>query len=319
MLKKIGICACLLLLLVPASGQQFVSLFDKYNFDNGRGYFRPLFFGIRQGLSTGYAFDPHIPKRSFRARFSLHGTATFFPASTRTYQATTDSYFTPEQSVEAPTVVGSREGVSVSGDGGAVYRFPGGAGIGMVPLAVPQLSIGGFLGIEMSWRLGYYQNPAVGRIILSGASFHFSLSQFFGPDPAVDLIFGSNSHFLAYSYLSEDLSDLRQFQQYEYGINLLAGKSWKPFRVYGGPNFSVGRSLLSVFAAQGSVDVNLNTGLQLNPSFTTGAGLDLHPFFLSVDGTFGRVTVVHTVIGVTLGKKEKTVPLIRTPLTPSSL
>lgn len=320
MLKKFCISACMLMLLLPVQAQQFDELLGKYDLANGRDYFRPLLFGIRQGFFAGYAFDAHIPKRAFQVRLSLHGTATFFPSSTHTYQATTDSYFTPQQTVEVPTVVGSREGVSVTGDGGAVYRFPGGAGIGMVPVVVPQITFGGFLGMEVGWRVGYYGSPEFGRVILGGGAYRISLSQFFGPEPPFDLTFGVNGHSLSYSYLPADLSGVRSFNQFEYGPLILAGKSWKAFHVYGGANFSAGRTILSFASLDSNIPpFGIDTGFDTNVSATAGAGVNLHPFFLAAGGTFGRVTVVHTAIGFTLGKKETTGSIIRTPLTPTSL
>jgi len=127
-------------------------------------------------------------------RLEIQVMGIYFGDDDRTFLASTEQGFSPEQRVSAPTIVGSGEAVIVDGDGGTKFAFPGGFDLNSFALAVPQLRVGGFYGSEVIFRYFSMQigdeDEDLGDIGLFGFGLRHSISQYFGPVLPVDIAAG---------------------------------------------------------------------------------------------------------------------------------
>ena len=82
----------------------------------------------------------------------------------------TESGFTPDTPHTAPTAVGSGNAVTVTGNGGAQFSYPGGLDLNSFGLIVPQLRVGSVFGTEALLRwIAYHQSESdVGKVDLFG-------------------------------------------------------------------------------------------------------------------------------------------------------
>lgn len=163
----------------PAAAQLEENL-ASYRDETAEGYLRPLAEAFGQTLNSGFFTTAAVPRAGFRARLEVHASSVFFGDSDRTFLATTGGNFIPEQSVEAPTVVGSEKSRTVTGDGGTEYIFPGGFDLGSFTLAVPQLTVGAVAGTEATvrWIAVDTGDADIGNISLLGFGVRHSISQY---------------------------------------------------------------------------------------------------------------------------------------------
>ncbi|MEJ2720600.1 MAG: hypothetical protein P8181_05600 [bacterium] len=112
-----------------------------------------------------------------------------FSDEDRTFRAVTEEGFYPEQTADAPTVVGQREAVLVKGEGGTKYAFPGGFDQGSLSLVVPQLRIGSIYGTEALIRFALYYTGGAGvsTPTLYGFGARHSVSQHLGESFPIDM------------------------------------------------------------------------------------------------------------------------------------
>jgi hypothetical protein len=96
-----------------------------YSGDNAEGYLEPLAEAIGTNLNNGLFQSSFISLTGFNAGFELRGMAVWFSDDDETFRAKTEGGFNPPSSADAPTVVGPGESVTVTGEGGTTYMFPG--------------------------------------------------------------------------------------------------------------------------------------------------------------------------------------------------
>jgi hypothetical protein len=151
----------------------------------------------------------------------------FFADEDKTFSAVTESGFTPEQTVMAPTVVGSTDAVIVDGDGGSSFAFPGGFDMGSFAVIAPQLRIGAVLGTEAMIRYIAFKigDSEIGDIMLFGIGGRHSLSQYFGPAPPVDL---AASFYYQRFKLGENKNGDDLSLTNTYSVGLQASKTFPP-------------------------------------------------------------------------------------------
>jgi hypothetical protein len=175
----------------PAAAQLGDQL-SAYSGANAEGYLGPLADALGTSLNTGIFRTAHIPRMGPLARLEIQIMGVFFSDDDRTFSAVTEAGFSPEQRVSAPTVVGSGTAVTVEGDGGTKFSFPGGFDLNSFALAVPQLRIGAVMGTELVVR--YFAanvgDDDLGKINLFGIGARHSISQHFGPVLPVDVAAG---------------------------------------------------------------------------------------------------------------------------------
>ena len=183
--------AFLALSALPAAAQLGDQL-SSYSGANAEGYLGPLADAIGTNLNTGIFRTAHIPRMGPLVRLEIQIMSVLFSDDDRTFNAVTESGFSPEQRVAAPTIVGPGEAVTVDGDGGTQFSFPGGFDLNSFAIAVPQLRIGAVMGTELIVR--YFAanvgDDDLGKINLFGIGARHSISQYFGPLIPVDVAAG---------------------------------------------------------------------------------------------------------------------------------
>lgn len=183
--------AALSLILVLASNvaAQVDERLAAYTGRNAKGYLAPLVGAFRSDLNSSLFHSADVPRRGFYASLEMNVMATFFGEESRTFLATTEGDFTPEESVEAPTVVGNNDAVFVDGTAGTQFAFPGGFNVDNVSFVYPQLRVGSWKGTELVGRLVLY-DPGVselGGMTVWGVGVRHSLSQYVERMRPVDL------------------------------------------------------------------------------------------------------------------------------------
>jgi hypothetical protein len=194
--KRLSTAAgCCLLALFMAGSCLAVEIEDQlslYTGDNGVGYLQPLADAIGSDLNSGLFQSARIPTQSLYFSVELRVMAVQFGDDDRTFEATTESGFSPVTTVTAPTVVGSGEAVEVPGEAGTAFIFPGGFDLGSFALAVPQIRIGSYYGTEALLRYIVFDvgDNELGDGSLFGFGLRHSISQYLDPEFPVDLAGG---------------------------------------------------------------------------------------------------------------------------------
>ena len=178
----------ILVLAVPARGQVEDRL-EAYTGRNATGYLAPLVDAFRSNLNSGLFHTAHVPVSGFHAGIEFNIMSTFFGEDSRTFLATTENGFSPEMTVEAPTVVGGTESVTVTGDASLKYTFPGGFNVDNMYFSCPQVTVGSWKGTEAIGRLILFDTGAsdLGRLSVWGAGVRHNLSQYMVRLHPVDL------------------------------------------------------------------------------------------------------------------------------------
>lgn len=184
-------CALLVMLAALPASAQLEDQLSAYTGDNAEGYLEPVSLAFGADLNSGLFHSAYIPVDGFHLSLETGLMAVLFSDDDGTFDATTELGFSPETTVEAPTVVGSGEAVIVEGDGGTAFAFPGGFDLASFALAAPQIRIGSVKGTEALIR--YIAVDAgdveLGKIDLMGYGLRHSVSQYM-TDPPVDIAVG---------------------------------------------------------------------------------------------------------------------------------
>jgi hypothetical protein len=173
-----------ILLQVSIAGAGIEDQVGVYSGNNAEGYLKPLAEAIGADLNNGLFRSSFIPISGFNVGFELHAMVMWFSDDDRTFRATTEGEFSPPASAEVPTVVGPGEGVSVTGEAGTTYMFPGGFNLSSFGLTVPQVRIGSYRGTEGIFRYMAtdLEDSELGDLSLIGFGIRHSISQYLGPD-----------------------------------------------------------------------------------------------------------------------------------------
>lgn len=153
---------------------------SAYTGPNATGYLQPLADAFAVNLNDAFYFSADIPTTGFSFTLEIVAMGYLFEDEDRTFKATTEGGFAPQQTIDAPTVVGSGQAVTVNGSGGTVFAFPGGLGLNSFGLAVPQIRAGSFLGTEGLLRFFTTEtgDAEVGDLTLLGLGARHSISQY---------------------------------------------------------------------------------------------------------------------------------------------
>jgi hypothetical protein len=175
----------------PASAQLAERL-SSYTGRNAPGYLEPLVDAFSADLNAGLAHSARIPRSGFHASLEIAVMSAWFSDADRTFRAVTENGFSPETSVEAPTVIGSDQPVEIDGDAGTHFWFPGGFDLRSFDFAAPLIRVGSLYGTESVIRFGFVplSSGRVGNISLYGLGVRHSVSQYFNRIP-VDIAVGA--------------------------------------------------------------------------------------------------------------------------------
>ena len=189
-LAALGCVVLVLLASIPASAQ-IEDAMSAYTGANAEGYLEPLAQAIGADLNSALFHSAHIPEGGLHVSLEVGLMAVLFSDDDETFMATTEMGFSPETTVEAPTVVGPGGAIIVPGDGGTAFPFPGGFSLASLALAAPQLRIGSFRGTEAVIRYMAFDTGEVeiGNVDLQGYGLRHSISQYL-PGLPVDIAAG---------------------------------------------------------------------------------------------------------------------------------
>jgi hypothetical protein len=192
-LKKWGGLSALLLFLASPVSAQLQDQLSSYTGRNASGYLEPLVDAFGADLNAGLYHSAYVPNGGFHISLELLFMSAVFNDEDRTFLATTEGSFSPEQTTEAPTVVGSRKAVYVDGDASTRFAFPGGFELSSFNFAVPQLRIGSFYGTEALFRFAFFYtgNASLGNFNLYGLGLRHSISQYLAVSFPVDIAVGT--------------------------------------------------------------------------------------------------------------------------------
>lgn len=186
------LCFLLLSAAIPAPvPAEIDDQLSAYTNKNAEGYLAPLADAFGSSLNSGLFRSARIPE-GVHVSLEMMAMVVFFGDDDRTFRATTEGNFLPEQTVDAPTVVGSGNSFPVTGNGGTTYIFPGGFDLHRFGLVVPQLRVGSFMGTEALLRYFALEtgDDDLGKLSLFGFGVRHSISQYLGPIPLLDLSAG---------------------------------------------------------------------------------------------------------------------------------
>jgi hypothetical protein len=204
-LAKVGWLVLVLAVASPAAAQ-IGDQISAYTGDNAVGYLTPLADAIGADLNSALYHSAYIPESGLHISVETRVVGVIFADDQRTFRATSQGGFSPETTVDAPTVVGSGEAVIVLGDAGTEFAFPGGFDLNSFAIAVPQIRISSFKGTEALVRYIAINtgDVEIGNLALYGFGLRHSISQYFEPTFPVDLAAG---FFWQKFTLGEDLID----------------------------------------------------------------------------------------------------------------
>lgn len=292
-------CLSFLLINFNLQAQEIEDFLAKYNSENSQSYMQPLANALGANLNSGFFHNAYIPKKGFRLQVGLVATVAFIKDEEKVFEATTDDFFTPQQTVQAPTIFGNTQAVSLDGAGGTIYNFPGGLSVDMLPLAVPQATLGGLFGTEVLVRFFATDlGEDIGNIDLLGLGVRHSIDQYFPNDLPISI---------AVAYYWQSLS-LENFTDNQTSF-IAAQTSFRkgPLILYGGVGYETSTMDIAYTFNSGDISDEINLNLESNNSLRVTAGLALQfgPFYLNTDYNIGNQNILSAGLGFTFGKNKK--------------
>lgn len=172
--------AVVFLTLATTAYAQVDSRLSAYTGRNASGYLDPLVEAFRSNLNAGLFHTAYVPEDGFHVGLEVNVMSTFFGASSRTFWATTEGDFLPQERVEAPTVIGDTHAVVVNGDAGTQFAFPGGFNVDRFYFTCPQVTVGSWKGTEVLGRFILVDTGIsdLGTLRVWGAGLRHSVSQY---------------------------------------------------------------------------------------------------------------------------------------------
>jgi hypothetical protein len=279
--KGVGLTALIVVLASPALAQLGEQL-KAYTGRNATGYFEPLIDAFGADLSAGWYHTARVPKRGLHVDLEIAFMSARFSDADRTFNAATESGFRPEQTAEAPTVVGPREAVRVDGLSGTSFYFPGGFDLSSFDFAVPQLRLGALYGTEAIIRFGlmYTGDTSLGDMRLYGFGARHSVSQYIDGFP-VDVAVGFSWQLFELGK-NERGGDLVSAQAWTVGFQASKRFSWwEPYAGVAYNDFGLDLSYEGE-TAEDRIDLSLDS----NDHYQMTFGCSLHVVFAAVHGEY---------------------------------
>lgn len=268
----------LIVLLLLANGlsvahaQKLNDFVGKYGTANGAGFMQPLADAFGANINSGIYQSAKIPLEGFHLNFGVMLMGAPITDSRKTFTATTDGFFTPQTTANAPTIFGSTDGSTVNGNAGTTYSFPGGLNMSLFALAVPQVTVGSLYGTEATIR--FFQaklGDSVGELKLWGIGARHNINQYF-KDLPLDVAAGIyQQHFEIGDIVSANATLISTQGSY----------TWNVLTFYGGPAVEISNMDVTYDGSNGKINLALKS--QNNVRFTAGVLLSLAFFRLYAD------------------------------------
>ncbi|MDM7914927.1 MAG: DUF6588 family protein [Candidatus Eisenbacteria bacterium] len=276
----------------PAHAQIEPNL-STYTGPNAKGYLGPLNEGFGAALQSLLYRTADLPEHDVRVNLSVKTMFVKFGDDDRTFQASTPEGFFPEQIATAPTVVGNERGVEVGGDAGTSYTFPGGFDVGSLGIAVPEITISGIYGSEISARFIAFDtgDTDLGDLSLIGVGARHSISRYF-PDLPVSIAAGL---FWQKFEMGEDLIDANALT-----VGVQASRAFGVLEPYVGLSYdSFDMSVDYEDAGDPPTRLSVDFDKQNNARLTGGLSLNLSFVHLQAEGSLSDKTAFG--FGLSLG------------------
>lgn len=267
---------------------------SSYGADNATGYLEPLKDAFAAGLSNGLFPAGAVPTEGLHARISVQAMIVNFGDDDRFFRPIVPEGVPVPSGTEipdAPTVAGPTEGTAIDLGGGATYSFPGGLDLDRLPLAVPQITVGGPMGTEATLRfLGFESgDDDIGDISFIGFGGRHSISQYL-PNLPIEL---AGMVYYQKLEVGEDLLDARVFS-----IGVQGSKRFTVLEPYAG--LGLDRSSLDVvYDDQTDTRIEVSFDEETNAHLTLGTVL--HLALLKVNGEFNVSDRTSFTLGASVG------------------
>jgi hypothetical protein len=272
--------------------QSIESLLSKYTEDNGEKFMQPLADAFGANINSGLFHSAKVKKMGFQIYVGFSASMTFIPESKKYFNGTTEGLFSPQQSAKVPTVFGPTQTVSVNGDGGTTYTFPGGLNMKMLPYAIPQLTIGSVYGTDVTFRFFSMKlGDDIGKLNVFGIGLRHNLNQYLENLP-LDLAGGIY-------YQSFKLGDI--VKAHSILISAQASKRILIFTFYGGLGYENTQLNLEYTLEQDNSNISFKLKGKDNFRITTGIAFNMGPVKLNTDYNYAGQSIINIGVGVGFG------------------
>lgn len=295
-LYRVSLVASLFFNALYGYSQTVNSYLNAYLGQNKEGYLQPLADMVISGMNTGLQPSIRIGQR-FSVRFNLTALGAVPMAGQKTFLATTEGNFTPRQTATVPTIVGDNTSVSIKGTNGLTYVFPGGYAVQYMVWAVPQLTIGGIYGTDVSIRLLPYDfGGDFGRLQVLGLGIRHDVGQYFLNDSPITLNVG-------YAYNKTEIGQYVDAQSH-YGY-VQAGVSSKRAGIFAWVGYQTGTFNMAYTYTENNNPQVTTANLTTKQPFLGGIGAHLQLGLVSLGaGVGGPVPLTgYTTLGFRFGSQ----------------
>jgi hypothetical protein len=292
----------LILALVAAAGNaraqddgQLEDNLSAYVGANAEGYLGPLRDGIGGALNSGLFMYPGVPDKGFHFRLDGRAAVTMYKDEDRTFRATTDPSFGDPQTVDAPTVVGSTESITVSDPGsGAQFTFPGGFDLDSFGMVAPQVTVGSLFGTELMGRYLNFdpEDLEVEKIELWGVGARHSINHWFDDLPVDIAVHGMYQNIK----VDDDFIDSNALS-----LGGEVGKTFPYFSFYGGLSYTSVDLDAQYESDASGVTETADVALEKSSNVDLGLGATLKLMFLHLNAEYHISDHNSYALGIGLG------------------
>jgi hypothetical protein len=280
------VAGLLLVTAVCRSQTDLEKALKQFDANGVKGYIQPLADLFGANMNAGFYHSAAIPTSGLHVALDFIAMGAQVGDDQKTYIATAPATF-PQ--LRTATIFGDKAALVTSTVDTSLH-FKGIAdGIistSLLPLAVPQLTIGNIYGTQVSLRFITVPSSTtkkLGTITLVGGGLRHSISQYL-PDLPLDL---AGSVF----YTRFSVGDVIDFKSIAFGAQ--ASKKFSVLALHGGVQYekstmNLTYNTVSLLATSPNVDISLDGANTFR--LTVGAGIDLVVFHLFADANFGSIT-----------------------------
>lgn len=293
---RIAFPLCIFMVTSNLHAQEFEDFVSKYTGANGQGYMQPLADAFGANLNSGWYHNAYIRQQGFQLYLGVSAMSAMIPDDNKTFRASTQGFFTPEQTAQAATIFGGTEPKYVEGDDGTVFVLPGGLDMQRLPLAVPNLTIGSLFGTSASFRwMAYDLGDEVGTVSLLGWGLRHSLDSYLPPNP-LNVAVG----FYMQQFDVGDVVDASGWL-----ASAQASYQWRMLTFYGGLGYE--NSTLDIQYTYEADDSEIAFDLAGNNALraTLGMTLNLGPVKINTDYNLAHQSIFTLGLGLGFNETEK--------------
>jgi hypothetical protein len=274
--------------MAPVSADDIENFVSKYTEDNGKGYLQPFADAFGACMNSGLFQSAHISRVGLHLTIGVETMTAIVGDKQKTFTAETEN-FSPAKSVEAPTLFGAAENLSVNGDNGTKYVFPGGMNVKRLPILAPQATIGSIMGTDLTIRwFSYAIGKDFGKIDLFGWGIRHSISQYMPLLPFVDIAVGYYSQSFKVGSVVDATATL---------ISLQGSVSKSLLVVYGGIGMESSTLKIAYEPEKGGEEIKFDLKGGNKMRMTVGAGLNFPGIKLHADYNVSTINTFSLGVG----------------------